>query len=81
MNITIPEDSIEILNSNKKYTYEIDPLTVKVRGLRENLDSIELHALIDVDELEEGSHQINAVIDNKHVVGNYKAFINIEEKK
>lgn len=81
MNITIPEDNIGLLNCNKKYDYSVEPLTVKVRGLKENLDSIELYAEANVEELEPGVHQVEVVINNRYVIGGYKALIIVDEGK
>lgn len=80
MNVTIPEDKIELTNCNKHYEYKIEPLTVKVKGLKGNLEFIELQAEADVDQLEPGTHNVDAVINNKNVVGEYSIKVDIKER-
>lgn len=71
---------IEMINKSRKLEYSAEPLSVRVRGTKEDIDTLEVTGIIDVNGLEAGVYPVDVFIDNVNVIpGEYKTNVSIEE--
>lgn len=70
----LTEDNIKFENTNKKLDYKLNEnIIVAIYGKESDLNDLEINGTIDVENLEKGEYNLDIKIDNKHLVGNYKA--------
>lgn len=71
---------IEMINKSRKLEYSAESLSVRVRGTKEDIDTLEITGIIDVNGLEAGVYPVDVFIDNVNVIpGEYKTNVSIEE--
>lgn len=76
--ITINTDDIIFENTSSKYDYSLkEPLIIKAKGLSKDIENISINPSIDVNNIKEGTSNLDVIIDNEFVKDSYKAVVEV----